>query len=53
MSILGETVTLEANDWKSTIEPTEVKNAGTYTIKYTKEEKTVSKTFEVAKADKA
>lgn len=53
MSILGETVPLEANDWKSTIEPTEVKNAGTYTIKYTKEEKTVSKTFEVAKADKA
>ena len=35
MSILGETVPLEANDWKSTIEPTEVKNAGTYTLQYT------------------
>lgn len=52
MSILGETVPLEANGWKFTIEPAEVKSAGTYTIQYTKEGKTVSKTFEVAKADK-
>lgn len=52
MSILGETVSLEVNGWMLTIEPAEVKNAGTYTIKYTKEGKTVSKTFEVAKAEK-